>query len=1371
MLKLTFFFRSFCLFMLLMCQLSLADAADAADAGSGSASASASADPAPADPASADYTVHDDETITIQYPDGRTETVTPEAFVKKMDQLTSELPSSDEKSANNLTKDMVLNKVVEKIAQNYTVQADGEISVSSNETTSVPKILSLGRVTEEISSSTRPARLQLLMRKMITEKVRLALPAEQANAIIRAAEYSATSDANIGLTVDEANKRFTAGETFNDFIDSTNTAAGASLTAIKAEPPKLQAIEQTARGQAELGLNQDLQSVALLKSKITRLTTIGLAELPKYFKELITSYQLEFPGGISDSGVNRPFIQLSLQTLGSILGGGGALGEIYDTCPAPAVSTVGAGSTGATDRLSDPKRFEKEATHNCRVLPRMFYWFNWGLIGILSLILSYTGLIATYDTLSEGVLFGQRGTPFFTLFRSFIGVTSVMPLPSGYSLLQMLVMWITLQGIHLGNLSWVMVKYLYYANANWIAPTLIEEKFSDAAIKSHFVGPVISTQLTTNLMGLARNILIAEVCSIASVNSLAGVDSGDEGVGKATFYTLPTGKLREDSATLLSYPKPAVAGKLTESLLSDVKSCGSITLDDMSKVSFTSFASLTGSTVNKQDQGLGTTKVPVLFYTQILKLLQSSIYPYANQIYDNLGTPGQPSTKPTSEDIDKNLSQIVYSVGQYWTSYILTQKQQISDDTDSAKISKIIATTKMNPHIYLPGTDWVMFGALYNDLLDMMALSYQVDPNKDKDTVTASDAALVPWLPALGGVIAPASGETYSTSIYGKMKQLATNYAKAAYTNPNTSDRTQAPVSLAGGAALYKTILESANSLLTQSTHSGASLYNDARSAPYNTGSYNNLASVMDVAISDQWERANGLTHALLCSNVPMSSLFASGTALKSFAYPCGALLQYPLPIAYLFSGFSRGPFKTVDYLNYNWLNPDYNPSGDTVFATWQKRINQDYQVYVYQLITSWLYAFGSYSSSDYAANSLLADNTAWLTNGTVGLRFEDPAENVFTHKNPFKMMQHFGLAVLFSTVNFYRSVAQDVMMASINDGAKFAVAQTLANKLGGDFKIVATVITYVSWVLKPIPIFGQFGWLLASIIQTITRMVRAYFVVMGSLQPLFFAMDNFLRMQYIPFAVAASVPPMVLGLTLSVWIPVLPFLAYILSVLGWLFTVLESVVAAPVIALGVTHPRGHDFLGRSEQAFILLLSLFIKPVGIVIGFIFAMLMVFVGFFIFHQMVDGFFVGLLKSFLVNAPQSSGFEGYFPFVIALFIYVYAASTYVSLCFTLTYRLPNYLAKWIGLNEGLLSSMAIEEELMGEIESSMRDEGAQTMGDAAAASVNKSFGFSMVEPTAGGPKLSLGSYAESEEGKKSMAARDANKQSSGSGSTSK
>lgn len=99
------------------------------------------------------------------------------------------------------------------------------------------------------------------------------------------------------------------------------------------------------------------------------------------------------------------------------------------------------------------------------------------------------------------------------------------------------------------------------------------------------------------------------------------------------------------------------------------------------------------------------------------------------------------------------------------------------------------------------------------------------------------------------------------------------------------------------------------------------------------------------------------------------------------------------------------------------------------------------------------------------------------------------------------------------------------------------------------------------------------------------------------------FGMGAQTAMEYLmPFVVGFSATLLFTGAFFAYYMPLYPYLIYTFTTIGWFIFVLEGMVAAPLVALGLTHPEGHDFLGKAEQALMLLLNMFVRPALIVIG-------------------------------------------------------------------------------------------------------------------------------------------------------------------------
>lgn len=147
-------------------------------------------------------------------------------------------------------------------------------------------------------------------------------------------------------------------------------------------------------------------------------------------------------------------------------------------------------------------------------------------------------------------------------------------------------------------------------------------------------------------------------------------------------------------------------------------------------------------------------------------------------------------------------------------------------------------------------------------------------------------------------------------------------------------------------------------------------------------------------------------------------------------------------------------------------------------------------------------------------------------------------------------------------------------------------------------------------------------------------------------------------------------------GAILSYYVPFYPFAVFTFAAIGWFLLVIEGMAAAPLVCLGMTHPEGHDFLGKAEQALMLVLSIFVRPALLVLGFVAAMLISFVAF----KMMN---VGFSQVYLAMEDSSQGAIGAGLFLsLLVVVYAFIVMELIEQCYKLTFQLPNNIMSWIG-----------------------------------------------------------------------------------------
>ncbi len=169
------------------------------------------------------------------------------------------------------------------------------------------------------------------------------------------------------------------------------------------------------------------------------------------------------------------------------------------------------------------------------------------------------------------------------------------------------------------------------------------------------------------------------------------------------------------------------------------------------------------------------------------------------------------------------------------------------------------------------------------------------------------------------------------------------------------------------------------------------------------------------------------------------------------------------------------------------------------------------------------------------------------------------------------------------------------------------------------------------------------------------------------------------------------------IGFTTCYYIPLLPYLIFTFGVIAWLFSVIEAMVAAPIMALGITTPEGEGILGKGEHGLMLLVNVFLRPSMMVIGFIAGVALSYISIWVLNAGFD-IAAGFLK---VNASEMSqdiyGIHwSEFPFAQLLgcmfyvVIYISIYLTIIQKTFTLIFLLPDKVLRWIGGHPESLAS---------------------------------------------------------------------------------
>jgi hypothetical protein len=199
-------------------------------------------------------------------------------------------------------------------------------------------------------------------------------------------------------------------------------------------------------------------------------------------------------------------------------------------------------------------------------------------------------------------------------------------------------------------------------------------------------------------------------------------------------------------------------------------------------------------------------------------------------------------------------------------------------------------------------------------------------------------------------------------------------------------------------------------------------------------------------------------------------------------------------------------------------------------------------------------------------------------------------------------------------------------------------------------------------------------------------------------------------------------------GVMFAIFIPLLPFVLFWAGKIAWILLVIESIFAAPLMALAMAYPEGHDLWGMGEQGLKISLNLLLMPVLMIVGLVSAMAITY---FVLNMTSSGFhyvtmsLLGMAKttsqggSGLAFASSSiEGVNSLFAQGIMTTFLVFMYASFVSMAFNKSfstiYVIPERVMSWIG-SQGMKFGEKEAGEMQGAV-SKQADQAAQGGGQA-------------------------------------------------------
>ena len=167
----------------------------------------------------------------------------------------------------------------------------------------------------------------------------------------------------------------------------------------------------------------------------------------------------------------------------------------------------------------------------------------------------------------------------------------------------------------------------------------------------------------------------------------------------------------------------------------------------------------------------------------------------------------------------------------------------------------------------------------------------------------------------------------------------------------------------------------------------------------------------------------------------------------------------------------------------------------------------------------------------------------------------------------------------------------------------------------------------------------------------------------------------------YMPLTVAVIGTMFVTGATLSIYVPLIPYLLFMFGALSWLISVIVLVAASPIICflmLWSGASQDNPFISREmEQFFLQVIGIFFRPTLMVIGLVVGMMLSYIGIDILNMGFDNIF----KIVTAGTKNEVSTVTHMGMVV---VYVFCMVSLVNLCFSTIYLLYSEAMRLVGVS---------------------------------------------------------------------------------------
>ena len=832
----------------------------------------------------------------------------------------------------------------------------------------------------------------------------------------------------------------------------------------------------------------------------------------------------------------------------------------------------------------------------------IFRIFNLGIIGLASSVIAYGVGMATIGTAGQGVAMGKKmGQGFGFIFtRQVAAVTMLVPQFSGYSALQVMIMWVVIQGVHTANYIWWYVSGYVAERGSIIAAVVDQAAFDDTLGRLLGVEASKTDALTSQVNSTFKSNknTVWKIYNMARCNALKNL-------------------------TTTGYGSPYKVSYAKNSTTYDFGSCGSLTVTGDLTSNESSF--IYNSTVNMMNSAVSSASsvgvdVATYYYSQqcanphAVDSTATSCYPPAVSA-EKMAEQCQSSAPGSSAGYSgTGFNQKTLECALVTAARSLTQ--------DMLSTGSALSTIKS----YTPGQN----------------NTSQVDSTK-----TVYD----------GGWASIASSYFFfSSKVANATSNTATFETFAINENVNLDSDIRSLINIVTGSELSGVFTNFDKTIQTQ-----------FNLAEYGANTYAPPSNVTQYAGGSVTDAGNQIIDTVdsYRSNLVMGDGYSGSIREKGLS---------------MTEVENIDPSTTIFNKNIPALDEITNAFSQNILYEWQATFVRDLGLLVFYPLTA-MSRFANNLMIYSGGYMLVAQDK--IVNSTIGT-VEKYGAMVMT------------LSVVATLVEGYLAMMQNWSRTEQN-------ACWFGPTMFGSMCIMIFFVPINFFVGLGMDI----GFTIAQIISSVV-----FTALIGTLE-FFFNQALAERFQYVSLFFAVGTPIMSLANFIAMYIPSLPVIIYTLAVMGWMIAVIEAMIGAPLILLGMTSPQGHDIFGSSVQTLMLIFAVFIRPATLVIAFVLSIIALSV----MALMTTTLMLPITNSIIqemIPIVSDNGLAAATIIMLILMTYLYVFLKMIEMTFSMVFRVPYAVLSWIGIPLSGISEQDAMNDLTGSIQS-----GSQGIGGAGSA----------------------------------------------------